>query len=154
MSYGSNTYGSAEYAGLLGGSLAVAVPAGTEFCVVAEDRTITLRLQADPVVPFEDREVRAMPSATIDPEMKIKDPGATKDYCMNWEDILEPGETIATSTWNGGGLTASGGYTVGKRAYTFLAGGVIGTVYVVADEVTTSLVRTYRRELWISCEAT
>jgi hypothetical protein len=153
MPYATHTYGSTEYAGSLGGSAAGAAPAGTEYPVAAEDRTVLLRLQADAVVPYEDREVK-VPSATVDPVMFVKNSGATKDYSFNWSEILEVGETIATSSWDGGGLTSSSATWNGDVTTTFLAGGTTGTVYVCTNTITTSLGRTYARQFKVSVEAT
>ena len=153
MPYASHAYASTEYAGLVGGDLAGAAPAGTEYPVAAEDRTVTLKLQADAVVPYEDREVE-MPSATVDPVTFVKSPSAVKDYSINWSNILEAGETISTSTWDGGGLTSSNPTWNGDVTVTFLAGGTVGTVYVVANTVVTSLSRTYVREFKIAVENT
>lgn len=154
MPYATHTYGSTEYAGDIGGSAAGAAPAGTEYPVAAEDRTVVLQLQADAVVPFEDREVKAMPSATVDPVTFIKNPSADKDYSVNWSDILEAGETIAGSSWDGGGLTSSHPTWTEATTTTFLAGGTAATVYVVTNIITTSLGRTYARQFKVSVENT
>lgn len=95
-----------------------------------------------------------MPSAVIECTTFVKDPGATKPYSRNWEDILDDGETIVTSTWDGGGLTTSGDYILGDRCYVFLAGGVVNTVYVVGNTILTSEGRTYCREFRIAVELT
>jgi hypothetical protein len=159
MGYGTGTYGTTEYAGLLGGE-AGAAPAGplpTEAytrLVSPETRGITPGRQSDPVIPYEDRGAKAMPSATYDVRTFVKDPEATKDYYFDWSEILEDGETILTSTWSGGGLTATGGYVLGERTYIFLAGGAYDSTYVVANTVVTSLGRSYTREFRVTTEGT
>lgn len=159
MGYGTGSYGTTEYAGLLGGE-AGAAPAGPlpsaayTATVPPETRGATPGRQPDPVIPFEDRGVRAMPSATYDVRTFVKDPEATKDYFVDWSMILEDGETILTSTWSGGGLTASGGYVLGERAYTFLSGGAYNATYVVANSIYTSLGRSYTREFRVTTEGT
>ena len=156
MSYGSGNYGSTEYAGLLGGA-APAVIDDLEiaaFDVTADHRTVTLRLQPDPVVPYENRGVKTMPSATVDPVIFVKDPDAVKDYSFNWSEILESGETITSAVWNGGGLTVTGEQITSESTYAFIAGGTLATVFIVSCTITTSADRTYCRELLISCEET
>jgi hypothetical protein len=154
MSYAANTYGSSEYAGGVSGAVLVPEPESPASPVAAENRTVLLRLQPNPVVSYENRSVIAMPSATSDPVTFIKDPGSVKDYGFDWSEILETGETIASAVWNGGGLTSSGAYISGENTYTLLAGGTLGTTYIVSCTITTSLGRTYCREFLISVEAT
>ena len=155
MSYGTSSYGTTEYAGRLAGAGSAPTPTPIPtFSVPVEVRGTVLERQPDPTVPFETRGVHAMPSAVVSCASFIKDPAATKDYWIDWSEILEAGETIATSAWDGGGLTTSGAYVVGDVAYVFLAGGVVDTVYVVGNTITTSLGRTYRREIRIICERT
>lgn len=95
-----------------------------------------------------------MPSATVDPQVFVKDPAAVKDYSFDWSEILDTGETIVSALWDGGGLTVSGQQITGESAYAFLAGGTPGTVYIVSCTITSSAGRTYCRELLISIEST
>ena len=156
MSYAASTYGAPEYAGMLGGSAPVPVAEleVSVFLVTSDSRSVTLRRQDDPVVPYENREVVAMPSATVDPQVFVKDPAAVKDYSFDWSEILDTGETIVSALWDGGGLTVSGQQITGESAYAFLSGGTPGTVYIVSCTITSSAGRTYCRELLISIEST
>jgi hypothetical protein len=157
MSYGSSSYGGMELAGLLlGAGVAVTgtAPAAFTFDLSTEVREAHTYRQADPVVPFENREARAMPSAVIECTSFIKDPAATKVYGRDWSEILDAGETIATSAWDGGGLTVGDDWVLGEKCYVFLSGGVLNTVYVCGNHIVTSLGREYTRELRIVCEYT
>jgi hypothetical protein len=157
MPYGSGSYGSTEYAGLLGGALPVppvVVPAGIDFTVAADGREVVLRRQDDPSVPLEDREIKAMPSAIVQCTTFVKDPSAVKDYDVDWSEILDAGETITSSNWAGGGLTTSGAYILDDKCYVFLAGGTLGTIYIVGNSVVTSAGRAYTREFRVSIERT
>ena len=152
MPYATHTYGSTEYAGSLGAGAAGSSPAGTEYHIPADDRTVVLRVQADPMVPYENREVK-VPSVSVDPVTFIKDPTAVKDYSFDWAEILEAGETIATSAW-GGGLAAAGDYILGDKTFAFLSGGTSGTMYVVDCAIVTSLGREYTRQFRVSVQET
>jgi hypothetical protein len=156
MAYGTNNYGSEEYAGRLGGTATVPSIATEKFifAVCTEDRGVKPGREEDPIVPFEDRGVKAMPSATMEIETKVKDPDAVKDFHVDWADVLDTAETIATAAWDGGGLTPSGGYILGDKSYTLLAGGVTGTTYVVTNTIVTSAGRTYNRQFRIACQET
>jgi hypothetical protein len=162
MGLGSSNYGGTELAGRLAGAGAVpppipVIPVGVAYFIFnlpEEVREAHTYKQPDPVVPFEDREAKAMPSAVIECTSFVKDPAATKPYCRNWSEILDAGETIVTSTWDGGGLTVVSSYILGEKCFAFLSGGVINTVYVVSDTITTSAGRTYVREIRIVVEYT
>jgi hypothetical protein len=156
VTYGAGTYGATEFAAEASGAAPTGpLPAGSYTATIPpETRGITPGLQPDPVIPFEDRGVTAMPSATCEVVTKIKDPDAIKDYYIDWSNVLEAAESILSSTWSGGGLGASAGYVLGGRAYTMLSGGVSGTTYVVANTIVTSSGRSYTREFRVTCEGT
>jgi len=60
---------------------------------------------------------------------------------MDWTPFLsDVGDTLATSVWDGGGLTTSAPAieTGNLSAVVWLEGGAAGTVYTVANKVTTA----------------
>lgn len=154
MSYASVVIGSHEYAGMVHVAMLPSVPAGARLAVAAEYRIVTLRKQGDAKVKRESREVRVMPSAAVAEALFVKDPAAAKDYWFDWSEVLEYGETIATSSWSGGGLTVTGGEILGAKTGVKVSGGVDGSVYVVTNAVSTSLDRAYYRQFRISVQPT
>lgn len=78
-----------------------------------------------------------------------KDPDAVLDYQFNWEDWLEDGETISTSTFLVDGLTIDSQGHNTTRATVWLSGGGAGNVYRVTNRVVTSDSRTDDRSISI-----
>jgi hypothetical protein len=160
MSYGASTYGTTEYAGFLAEDATPSSPsipvggAHFTFDLPEEVREAHTHRQPDPVVPFEDREAKAMPSAVIECTSFVKDPAAIKPYSRDWSEILDAGETILTSSWDGGGITVVSDYVLGEKCFAFLSGGVVDTVYVVGCTIATSAGRTYTREIRVVVEET
>lgn len=91
-----------------------------------------------------------------------KDPGAILDYSIDWSGAaadggpwLAAGETISASTWTiapavplTGLLKASDTFTT-TVATIWLTGGVAETIYLVTNQIVTSLARTDRRSISI-----
>lgn len=119
------------------------------FTLCAELRGITVVAVADPVVCFEERGFTPMPSAEVKCTVFQKDPLANKPYNIDWRKVLQTGEKIATSGWSGDGLTVGTSWFTGSISYAFLSGGTAGTTYVPKSTITTSLGRTYAREIVI-----
>lgn len=78
-----------------------------------------------------------------------KDPDAVLDYQFNWEDWLEDGETISTSTFLVDGLTIDSQGHNTTRSTVWLSGGGAGNVYRVTNRVVTSDSRTDDRSISI-----
>jgi hypothetical protein len=79
-----------------------------------------------------------------------KDPAGVKDFWIDYEECMESGETIATSTWTpDSGITVDSSTWSGTRPTVWLSGGTDGTTYIVQNTITTSLTRTYVGELKI-----
>jgi hypothetical protein len=69
-----------------------------------------------------------------------KDPDATLDYSIEWEQWLPPGDELATSAWSvPNGLTVVGEQLGWTLATVVVSGGVSGETYEVVNRVTTAL---------------
>jgi len=79
--------------------------------------------------------------------MPAKDPTATLDYAFNWTTWLQPGESIASAEVTvPSGITLSTPAAINGGIVTFwLSGGVLGQVYEISCEITTSQGRTDSR---------
>jgi hypothetical protein len=84
------------------------------------------------------------------PLMDPKDPQETKDYYVDWANVLATGETIASDTWTiptgiseAAALTA----TVGAISYVGLTGGTAGQSYTLVCTMTTSAGRIFERSI-------
>lgn len=68
-----------------------------------------------------------------------KDPDATERFGVNWTDRLDDA-TISSVAWSAtpSGLTLSGPTNDTVSASTLVAGGVLGTTYLLTCRVTTS----------------
>lgn len=73
----------------------------------------------------------------------VKDPHAELQYGVDWKQWLELGDAVTTATWvvetvsTGTTLTASGNSILDGVALTTLVGGDPGSIYTVANTVTT-----------------
>lgn len=84
-----------------------------------------------------------------------KDPADKLLYRMDWTYFLTPlADTIATSTWDGGGLTLSGeAVETGNLAATvWVAGGRAGTTYTVRHRIETAGGRIVQRSFKVRVE--
>jgi hypothetical protein len=81
-----------------------------------------------------------------------KDPGATKDYDLDWSQWLGS-DTIATSTWSalpaGSALTMSNPSFVSPITKVWLSGGTLGQTYVLENTITTAAGETEVRRVSI-----
>lgn len=68
-----------------------------------------------------------------------KDPDATERFGVNWIDRLD-GATLSSVAWSAtpSGLTLSGASNDTTSASTLVAGGVLGTTYLLTCRATTS----------------
>lgn len=79
-----------------------------------------------------------------------KDPAAVLDYSVDWSDWLN-GDTIQASEWTvPDGLTVEGvpGHT-DTTTTIWLAGGVLGEMYTLINQITTSGGRTDERRVFV-----
>jgi hypothetical protein len=86
-----------------------------------------------------------------------KDPSDKLLYEMDWSAFLTPlADTVSTSAWDGGGLTASAATpaiaTDGLHTYAWLEGGAAGTVHAVRNTITTANGRTVTRSFRLLVE--
>jgi len=79
-----------------------------------------------------------------------KDPDAVLDWVWDWNEWLDEGETITTSTFVVTvGLTVDSETNTTKTATVWLSGGTAGQVYQVTNRITTSGGRTDDRSITI-----
>lgn len=73
-------------------------------------------------------------------EWPEKDPGANKDFSLDWTAMLATGETISTSTWAAdlAGVTVGSSSIVGAVCTVWLSGGTAGATYKLTNTITTS----------------
>jgi hypothetical protein len=84
-----------------------------------------------------------------------KDPADKLLYRMDWTHFLTPlADMIATSSWDGGGLTLSGEAleTGNLAAAVWIAGGSAGTTYTVRHRIETTAGRTVQRSFKLRVE--
>jgi len=82
----------------------------------------------------------------------VKDPDAVLDYTVDWSSWLESGETISSHTITvPTGITKDSDSELSGVVTIWLSGGVDGTNYIVACEITTSLSRVDERSILIRC---
>lgn len=68
----------------------------------------------------------------------LKDPGSTLDYQIDWSQWLGS-DTIASSTWTvPAGLTDHASSNTTTETVQWLAGGTVGAVYQVVNQITTA----------------
>lgn len=69
-----------------------------------------------------------------------KDPDTTERFGVNWIDRLGSGVTISSASWSAtpSGLTLSGATNDDTSASTLVAGGIVGTTYLLTCRVSTS----------------
>lgn len=80
----------------------------------------------------------------------IKDPDATLDFGVDWEDWLASGETISSSSWTvESGITKDSDSFTDTVATAWLSGGTAGTTYTLTNEITTSSSRTDNRTILV-----
>jgi hypothetical protein len=90
-------------------------------------------------VDGEQRVVRAT-WEKMDSARFAKDPDATLDYSVEWEQWLPPGDEIVTSAWSvPNGLTWVSEQLGWTLATVVVSGGVLGETYEVVNRVTTAL---------------
>lgn len=69
----------------------------------------------------------------------VKDPDATLDFGFDWEDWLDSGETIESSSWSvPSGLTNAGEDYSTTQTKIWLSGGTTGTEYTVTNTIETT----------------
>lgn len=79
-----------------------------------------------------------------------KDPNATLDYSINWEDWLA-GDTITVSNWSAtAGITIVNNFNTATSTSVWLSGGSIGNSYSTVNTITTATGRTDERTLTIN----
>ncbi len=79
-----------------------------------------------------------------------KDPDAVLDWVWDWNEWLDEGETIASSTFIASvGITIDSESNTTKTATVWLSGGTAGQVYQVTNRITTSSGRTDDRSITI-----
>lgn len=80
-----------------------------------------------------------------------KDPLAVLDYTYDWGKWLQPGEYLATVSWNvAAGLSQAGTTFSGSVATIFLTGGTSGVTYAVYAAITTTAGRLDKRTIQIN----
>lgn len=68
----------------------------------------------------------------------VKDPGARKDYAVDWSDWLD-GDTISASAWTPpSGITQYSASNTPTAATIWLSGGTAGEEYAVVNQITTA----------------
>ncbi len=84
-------------------------------------------------------------AASNNSQKMLKDPNAYLPFEISWENWLEDGETIATSTWTPTtGITAGASSKTDTAATVWLSGGTVKTDYECFNTITTSGGRTER----------
>lgn len=79
-----------------------------------------------------------------------KDPDAVLDWVWDWNEWLDEGEIIASSTFIASvGITIDSESNTTKTATVWLSGGTAGQVYQVTNRITTSSGRTDDRSITI-----
>lgn len=79
-----------------------------------------------------------------------KDPDAVLDWVWDWNEWLDEGETIATSTYIVSvGITVDSDSNTTKTATVWLSGGTAGQVYSVTNRIVTTAGRTDDRSITI-----
>ena len=79
-----------------------------------------------------------------------KDPDAVLDWVWDWNEWLDDGETIVTSTFlTSVGIVVDSTSNTTKTATVWLSGGTAGQVYQVTNRITTNAGRTDDRSITI-----
>lgn len=79
-----------------------------------------------------------------------KDPDAVLDWVWDWNEWLDEGEVIETSTFIASvGITVDSNSNTTRTATVWLSGGTAGQVYQVTNRITTSSGRTDDRSITI-----
>lgn len=76
---------------------------------------------------------------------------ASKSKAGTWSGAAS-GETVATSTWDTGGLTSSFPQNTGTITSVIVEGGIAGNSYKLINTITTSVGRKDSRTIRISCK--
>lgn len=80
-----------------------------------------------------------------------KDPNATLDYSINWEDWLA-GDTITVSNWTAtAGITIESASNTTTLASVWLSGGTARDNYTITNAITTAGGRIDDRSISIKC---
>lgn len=70
--------------------------------------------------------------------MPDKDPDATLDYVIDWEEWLPDGDIVTASEWSvPDGITAAAHAYTDTTSTVWLSGGVVGETYFVENRITT-----------------
>lgn len=90
-------------------------------------------------------------------ELFLKDPGATTDYRVEWENALLPDVAITACTWgvwpvHPGGVEVSGSSVDGTDTVVRLSGGEAGRIYHVTGHAEMSDGTTDERSLTVRVE--
>jgi len=68
----------------------------------------------------------------------VKDPNATVDYELDWSEWLDS-DAVSTSTWSApAALTLTGSNVTDNVTRIFVAGGSVGTDYLITNRITSS----------------
>lgn len=88
-----------------------------------------------------------------DDELEIS-PNAKLDYGFDWQSKgwLASGETVITSTWETGSLTASSPQNNGTVTSVLVEGAVTGNSYKITNTIVTSVGRRDSRTITLSCK--
>lgn len=80
-----------------------------------------------------------------------KDPNATLDYSINWEDWLA-GDTITASNWSAtAGITIVNNFNTATSTSVWLSGGTARDDYIITNAITTAGGRVDDRSISIKC---
>lgn len=84
----------------------------------------------------------------------LKDPNATLDYSIDWEDWLVSGDSISSSTWYVSGsdslLLVSASGSTSTTTTVWLDGGTSSYVYNVTNRITSACGRTDDRTIRVT----
>jgi hypothetical protein len=80
-----------------------------------------------------------------------KDPDATLDYSVEWEQWLPPGDAIAASVWSvPSGLVGVSEELSSTLATAVVSGGTVGETYELVNRVTTTSGKVDDRSIWLT----
>ncbi len=89
------------------------------------------------------------------PQHFPKDPTAILEYTVDWQDWLQTGETIETSTWTvPSGITKDDDTKSTTAATIWLSGGTKGKTYRVTNRIVTNQGRDVPRSIFIQVNYT
>ncbi len=87
----------------------------------------------------------------------VKNPTSYADYTFDWEDWLEPGESLVEANWlihprEIGGLSLDNSVTDGTETALYVSGGISGRQYQLSCQATTSEARIVDRSFIMRIE--